>query len=222
MHETPIFIQEQKTSIQRKHALSYLKEILHVAKYNILNASCFYLIFVYLINYFKDTLHLSLSFSLGITAFNLLIMIITIPLWGYLSDKIGRTPIFLFVMLFFVFFSYPLLMMTMLPNLEGLFIALFIFSLLLGALFALVPVLVTDCVPPESRYFSISVGYSLSAAVFGSGSPIFLVWLSQFYPGAAAPAVYLSVMAVISLIVIAISDGWISMWFGPKKMLLDF
>jgi MHS family proline/betaine transporter-like MFS transporter len=209
MHETPVFEQTHNT-LQKKKSLSiYLKEILHVAKYNIITASCFYLLLVYLVSYLKDTLHLSLSYALGITTLNLLVVITTVPFWGYLSDIIGRIPILLSVMLSFLFFSYPLFMMTTFSGIWPLLIALFIFSFLLSALTGLSPVLVTECVPPESRYFSISIGYSLSSAIFGSSAPILLVWLSQYYPGAAAPALYLSMMAGVSLIVIAISDGWL-------------
>ncbi|MBI3800162.1 MAG: MFS transporter, partial [Deltaproteobacteria bacterium] len=69
------------------------RALLRVAGFNILNAVGFYMIFVYVVTYLKQIVHIQAAQALDINTINMVILLLLIPAAGALSDRVGRKPL---------------------------------------------------------------------------------------------------------------------------------
>jgi MFS transporter, MHS family, alpha-ketoglutarate permease len=129
--------------------------------------------------------------------------ILVLPLWGALSDRIGRRPIFVI--------SAVLVGVLLLP-LEGLIqgqawqllVAMGV-SLLLGAgASAIAPALFAEMFPTGIRAVGFGVPYSLAIALFGGTAPYLQAYFDQRHETAAFYW-WVIVLIAVSLVTIALS-----------------
>src|SRR5207248_7653216 len=69
--------------------------MLRIAAFNVMNAVGFYLIFVYVVTYLKEVVHLQAAQALDINTLNMMVLLLLVPLAGAISDRIGRRPLLL-------------------------------------------------------------------------------------------------------------------------------
>ncbi|GAA4701424.1 hypothetical protein GCM10023215_45430 [Pseudonocardia yuanmonensis] len=107
-----------------------------------------------------------------------LVFMATLPLWGKLSDRFGRKPIFLTYGVAFVVLSFPL--MAALNNSAWRRFGIMVVALFfLGAFVGKKPAYFAELFPTAVRASGIGVPYSFIAAIFGGTAPYIL-------PGSAA------------------------------------
>lgn len=133
----------------------------------------------------------------------LLILVVTTPLFGLLSDRIGRKPLLLSCCLAFVILPWPLFTLILnhasVTEIIGIQI---IFNLFIAAFSGAGPAAVVELFPTHSRTMLLSIGYSLSVAVFGGFAPFISTWLIATTGTPIAPVFYLIAAGVVSGIVI--------------------
>jgi MHS family alpha-ketoglutarate permease-like MFS transporter len=102
----------------------------------------------------------------------------TLPLWGKLSDRVGRRPVFLVYCVAFMVLSYPLL-----AAINGSAVRLTLVSMValffLGAFVGIMPAYFAELFPTAVRASGIGVPYSFVVAIFGGTAPYLLTWLSS-------------------------------------------
>lgn len=133
----------------------------------------------------------------------LTVMMLAIPVWGILSDRIGRKPLMLVAAALLVALPYPLftllvgsssmLATTLVMILAGLVIAVFA---------GVCPAAMSELFPTEHRTTGMSVGYGLATAVFGGFAPFISTWLIGATGSPLSPTYYVMGAAAISLLVI--------------------
>ncbi len=120
--------------------------------------------------------------------------LITIPLLGALSDKLGRRPVIIFGTLFIIAFAVPLnfLITSQLPVLMWLAVVV---SICIGhnAVYSPTAALYTEMFPAHVRYSGASLGYQLGGAIAG-----FVPLVAASLVGAAGGA-YWPIAALIAL-----------------------
>ena len=131
-------------------------------------------------------------------------MVIAVPIWGALSDKIGRKPVLMASAILIGALCYPLL--SLMAGGGGLALVLPI-QILFGILLALYsgagPAAISEIFPTHLRSTWMTSGYALSVAIFGGFAPFIATWLIQATGSPTAPTyLYLLPAAVISLLVI--------------------
>lgn len=148
-------------------------------------------------------LHKSQEFSMLNNAFALVVFSLGAPLFGYLSDKIGRKIILKAVSLSFLIMGYPLFLFLDNSNATVFFIIQIIFSLISSAYYG---VTVTTCIeifPSHIRYTGISLGYYFTYMLFGGFSGMLIEKeLLQHVSLAISPVFYLlfgSILVLISI-----------------------
>ena len=107
------------------------------------------------------------TYLVGVTAAGA-IQCITIPMYGALSDKLGRRPVIIFGTLFIIAFATPLNFMitSQVPVLTWLAVVI---GICVGhnAVYAPTAALYSEIFPVHVRYSGASLGYQLGAAIAG-------------------------------------------------------
>jgi MHS family shikimate/dehydroshikimate transporter-like MFS transporter len=132
--------------------------------------------------------------------------LVTMPLAGWLSDRIGRKPIYIFGTIFSILAAFPLF--YLLDTRDPLTIALAVtvaLSLGQGIMFCLHASFMPELFATRVRYSGMSMGFQIGAALSGGFTPLIaaglLVWAGSTWP----VSVYLIALALISLAAVLVS-----------------
>lgn len=123
-----------------------------------------------------------------VTVLAQLIALVSLPLWGRLSDKIGRRPVLIGFAVAMILTQIPL--MSMINSQPWtLFVASTTALLIVGASGALLASVLSEAFPTRIRTQGIGFAYSFSVAIFGGTAPYLnalfnswsLGWMSNVY-----------------------------------------
>ena len=160
-----------------------------------------YLIFIFLPSYLHTFLHVKLDDALSIHTIAIVFMMLIIPFFGHLSDKLGRKFILFISLIGFVVFSYPLFLLMFEKTFWAILVAMLIFSILEGLFQGVIPAIMTEAFPAKVRYTGLSVSYNIALALFGGTTPLVSVWLIKISGGnVLMPVYYLIASCVIAII----------------------
>lgn len=165
---------------------------------------CFYVLLNYMPSYTQKYLSLSTSAALWSNTIGLLVLMLSIPLMGYVSDRIGRKPLLLACCAAFVVAPYPIFSYLVSgASFTSLILVQILFALLISMFSGAGPAAIAEIFPTKSRSTWMTTGYALAVAVFGGFAPFISVWLIDRFQSPLAHTYYLIAAAVISGIVIA-------------------
>jgi MFS transporter, MHS family, proline/betaine transporter len=144
------------------------------------------------------------SQALWSNTIGLIAMIIAIPLWGALSDRVGRRPLLMASTLSIGILAWPVF--SLMINSGALAVVMPI-QILFGVLLALYsgpgPAAISEIFPTHLRSTWMSTGYSLAVAVFGGFAPFVATWLISATGAPLSPTYcYLAPAALISFLVL--------------------
>lgn len=178
---------------------NHSKTIAYVITLELTLSIGFYLIVTFMNNFLTALLNFDMVTSLFMTSISMVAMGISIPISGWLSDKVGRKPVLISAALAFMVFAYPLF-----SALEGSatvsLLAQISLSFLMGIFFAPIPATLVELFPMTVRYSGLAISHSLSMAIFGGTAPLIATWLISTTGNNASPALYLSLASFISAI----------------------
>ena len=137
-----------------------------------------------------------------------LIALCTLPLWGLLSDRIGRRPV-IFIFAVGTIVTTPFLMGMISDQAWTLFVASLIAMTLVAAAGSILSSFMSEAFPTKMRSAGIGFAYSLSVAVFGGSAPYLnaqfiqwdLSWLISAY------IIFLCVCTIIATAVMKETHG---------------
>jgi MFS family permease len=171
--ESPVFAKIKESSRVVKIPVVELlradtRNVLLAAGMYLAHGVLFYAMTVYTLAYTTREYGLEQNtYLIGVTAAGA-IQILTIPLLGALSDKLGRKPVIIFGTLFIVAFSVPLNFMitSQIPVLAWLAVVL---GICIGhnAVYSPTAALYSEMFPAHVRYSGASLGYQLGGAIAG-------------------------------------------------------
>jgi MHS family shikimate/dehydroshikimate transporter-like MFS transporter len=155
---------------------------------------------VFCIAYVAGTLKLPGKVILNGILFAGAVELVTMPLAGWLSDRIGRKPIYIAGTLFSIAAAFPLfwLLDTRDPLIIALTVAVAV-SFGQGIMFCLHASFMPELFGTRVRYSGISMGFQIGAALSGGLTPLIAASLFA-WAGATWPiSLYLVILAVVSL-----------------------
>jgi metabolite-proton symporter len=182
-------------TVERKATLTIFGMTLH-------NTVAYYIPIVYMTNYIRTAGGLSASAAMWIGTACLAVFVVLIPIWGALSDRIGRKPLLLLSAGGYIVLSFPLLMMASSGSVALAFAAQLIMIVFLSFFSGPCPAAYAELFPTRVRYTALSVGYNTAVAIFGGFAPFISTWLIQLTGSNLAPGYYLMAAAIISFCVI--------------------
>jgi len=167
---------------------------------SLVSFASYYLVFTYLPTYFQRQNIMSPTWASWSATISILVGCISIPLWGALSDRIGRKPVLIGVCLGNVVLAYPaFLAMSWSPIAAGA--AQMILGQLEAAYLAVILTAYCEMFPVKVRLSGVTLGHNVSALIAGGTAPYLATWLIAATGQSVAPAWILVGTGAISLAV---------------------
>jgi MFS family permease len=211
--ETPVFQQLLDTNkIEKAPILEVIKkqpkEIILSALLRLSEQAPFYVFTAFVYSYAVGMMHMQRNFILGAVTVAACVSFFTIPIAGHLSDRIGRKNMYMIGVVTMGLFGFLYFGMvdTAIPAL--VFIAVVISLIPHDMQYGPQAALIAEAFTPRLRYSGASLGYQLSSIIAGGPAPLIATALFATYHTGYAIAVYIAVLAVLSLIATAMMPDY--------------
>jgi MFS transporter, MHS family, proline/betaine transporter len=199
--ETPEFVKAELPptvpimDLLRRHPMPVLLAL----GISIISNSSFYIL-AYIPTYGQKTLHLPASTGFTATLIGGLILAIGCPLAGHWSDKMPRSLLMVITCWLFVLTSYPAFyLMAAFPSLAACIIAVGWLQLVKAGYSGVLPALLSEQFPVDTRAIGVALGFSTAVSIFGGLAPLVATWLIALTGDPLSPSYYLIVTALFSL-----------------------
>jgi MHS family proline/betaine transporter-like MFS transporter len=200
--ETPEFTQAALPptipiwDLLRRHPLAVLLAL----GVSVISNSSFYIL-AYIPTYGVRTLHLPASTAFTATLIGGIILAIGCPAAGHWSDKLPRPLIMVITCWLFVLTPYLAFhLMVAFPSLLACVLAVGWLNLIKAGYSGVLPSLMSEQFPVETRAIGVALGYSISVSIFGGLAPLVATWLIATTGNPLSPSYYLIFTALLSLI----------------------
>jgi MHS family shikimate/dehydroshikimate transporter-like MFS transporter len=204
--ETPVFEEmKRRGDISKNPVLEAIlqnpKSFLTAVGLKISEVSWVYLLSVFVVVYGTTKLGLPRQLLLNAIVLAALVEVVTIPLFGWLSDLYGRRIFYFAGTLFTMAAAFPLF--WVLESKDPTSIVMAIVAALSfghGTMFGLQSAYFPELFGARVRYSGASIGFQLSAAIGGGFSPILATALAGYFGGTAGVSMMLIILALITLV----------------------
>jgi metabolite-proton symporter len=207
--ETPVFaklVAERK--IERAPMLTVIKrhpkEILLSAFARMAEQAPFYIFTAFIFSYGIDTLHVSRNFLLTAVLAASVLSFVSIPLFGHLSDHIGRKNMYMIGAVVTGVFGFIYFALLNTGSEAIIFFAIILSLVPHDMLYGPQAALIAESFTGRLRYSGSSLGYQLASIIAGGPAPLIAAWLFGTTHSSYAIAVYIAICAVITLIATAL------------------
>jgi MFS family permease len=203
--ETPIFrklVAEQK--IERTPMLAVIKqqpkEILLSALVRMAEQAPFYIFTAFVFSYGIGTLNVSRDFLLFAVMTASVVSFVSIPLFGHISDRIGRKKMYMLGAATVGVFGFIYFGMLNTGSLVLIFLAIVLSLIPHDMMYGPQAALIAESFTGRLRYSGASLGYQLASVIAGGPAPLIGTWLFAQYGSAYAVALYILFCAVLTLV----------------------
>jgi MFS transporter, MHS family, proline/betaine transporter len=161
----------------------------------------YYVVLVYMPTFAKTQLNIPLTDAFIAQVIGLLCLTAVIPVFGWLSDQIGRKPIIIAALVAYLLFLYPLFSWVHAnPTLTNLSIMQAILCSLIGVLFGPISTALAEQFSPGVRSTGLAIAYNFAVMLFGGFAQFIVTWLIRETGSPIAPAYYVMFGATVGLI----------------------
>ncbi|GLR90093.1 MFS transporter [Bradyrhizobium iriomotense] len=206
--ETPVFsklVAERK--VERTPMLQVIKEhpkeILLSAFARMAEQAPFYIFTAFIFAYGIKTLNVSRDFLLTAVLAASVLSFVSIPLFGHLSDRIGRKTMYMIGAAVTGVFGFIYFRMLGTGSEPIIFLAIILSLIPHDMMYGPQAALIAESFTGRLRYSGASLGYQLASVIAGGPAPLIAAWLFGTFQSATAIAAYVALCAVISLIATA-------------------
>lgn len=203
--ETPAFTRVKETqSLPRRPIVdvvrTHSRNVLLAVGMRLAENGAFYVLTVFVLSYGESYLRLPKGTMLVGVILAATIGLFTIPAYGYLSDRLGRRPVYLIGAAFTMLFAFPFFWLLNTRSTPLIWLAI-VLAVNIGhdAMYGPQAAYFSELFGTRVRYTGASLSYQLSSVLAGGLAPLIatalLAWL-----GSAAVAAYVALMALITVV----------------------
>lgn len=211
--ETPIFsklVAENK--VERTPMLEVLrrqpKEILLCALLRMAEQAPFYIFTAFIFSYGVGTLKVSRDFLLVAVLAASLLAFVSIPLFGHVSDLIGRKRMYMIGAATVGVYGFIYFGLLNTGSAALIFLAVVLSLVPHNMMYGPQAALIAESFTGRLRYSGASLGYQLASVIAGGPAPLIAAWLFGTYGTAYAIAFYILACSVLSLIATALMTDY--------------
>jgi MHS family alpha-ketoglutarate permease-like MFS transporter len=160
--------------------MKYPKEVFTVVGLTLGGTIAFYTFSTYMQKFLVNTVHLSKETSTTLSFISLLVFAILQPLFGLLSDKIGRKPLLIGFGVLGSVCTVPILTGLATETNTTIIFLLMIAALIIVSGYTSINVVVkAELFPAEIRALGVGLPYALTVAIFGGTAEYFALWFKN-------------------------------------------
>lgn len=157
----------------------------------------FYFFLSYMPTYAQRELKIAPSASFWLSTAASCIYVLAIPIFGALSDRVGRKPVLLTSCVCFAVLLLPLFKWLIAdPTVPMLLGVMLVTAIMLAMYTGPAPAMLSEIFPTHNRSSGMAVGYSLATVIFGGFTPFVATWLIAQFGTPLAPIYYVIASAV--------------------------
>ncbi len=169
------------------------------AGFTILWTVSYYIFLTYMPSFTERYAHLTSAQALWSNTIGLVVLVAAIPLFGGLSDRVGRRPLLLACCASFALFTWPVVRFLVTGPPFAMVVALQVCLAVVIAMFSgPAPAAIAEIFPTRIRSTWMTTGYALAVAVFGGFAPWVATWLIRRTGSPLAWTGYVIVAALVS------------------------
>lgn len=207
LEDTPVFREAEQKGETESSAGMALKDLLTkfwrpmlamgglVVALNVVN----YTLLAYMPTYLQDTINMDADATLTVVLIGQLVMMVLIPFFGKLSDRVGRKPLWWTSLIGLFVLALPLYMM-MAVNFWLAMLAFAILGLLYIPQLATISATFPSLFPTHVRYAGFAITYNTSTALFGGTAPAVNEALIGATGISLVPAMYMMGACLIGMV----------------------
>lgn len=184
LHETEAFEAQKENSANKKgtvrELLHHPKAVLTVVGLTLGGTLAFYTYTNYMQKFLVNTVHLSKDVSTLLSFVTLLIFVILQPLFGLLSDTIGRKPLLIGFGILGTIFTVPLL--TTLSHTHSVWVSFFLLMaglIIVSGYTSINAIVKAELFPAEIRALGVGLPYALTVSIFGGTAEYIALWFKN-------------------------------------------
>ncbi|GAA2623059.1 MFS transporter [Streptomyces axinellae] len=163
----------------------------------------FYVLTAFILVYTTDHLGLSQQTGLNAVLIASAVHFTTIPLWGALSDRVGRRPVYLLGAVGVGAWIFPFFALLDTGRFGPMALAVTIGLVLHGAMYAPQAAFFSELFATRMRYSGASIGAQFSSVAAGAPAPLIATALLAEYDGSAAISLYVIAAALLTVVALA-------------------
>ncbi|MBL9131795.1 MAG: MHS family MFS transporter, partial [Verrucomicrobiaceae bacterium] len=211
--ESPVFTAAQKTA-PKKEEMPIL-EVLRRYPRNVLLAmgarfaenAFFYVITIFVLTYATKQAGFTQDEGLRAVLIGSAVQFVVVPLFGFVSDKVGRRPVYLAGAVFVVLFAFPFFWLVDLKSTWALTLAVTLGLIGHSAMYGPQAAFFSELFGTRVRYSGASLGYQLASPLAGGLAPLIATALLAQSGGKPWPvALYLVGMAAITILSVWLAE----------------
>jgi MFS family permease len=145
----------------------------------------------------------SRRFVLGAVLIGAVVHLVTIPLWGALSDRVGRRPLYLFGAAGVGIWAFAFIYLVDTRNFWLIALAVVVGLVLHGAMYGPQAAFLSELFGTKVRYSGVSIGYQLASILAGGIAPLVAVYLYTRFDSGYAVSVYVLVCSLVTIAAVA-------------------